>query len=113
EGNWLRRLFPWDPPVRNLSCRRRAPRCGKPARRPGQTREEAFVVTMDTRRWGGAQPTRRRGPGRVPHEGDLCRAIIDMTRLEAQPRDIREQAGKGGGGWCRAGSERLLNYPST
>ena len=42
------------------------------------------MSTMDAPSRGGAQRTRRAGLGRVHAQGDLCRGVIDGTRLEAQ-----------------------------
>jgi hypothetical protein len=58
-------------------------------RRPGQVSQGAFVVTMDTLRRGGAQRTGHAGLHRAHAQGDLCRRVIDLTRLEAQRGRIR------------------------
>jgi hypothetical protein len=58
-------------------------------RRPGQISQRAFVVTMDTLRWGGAQRTRRRGLSRVHAQGERRRGGIDLARLEAQRGGLR------------------------
>jgi len=55
---------------------------------PGQIGEGALIVTMDAPRWRGAERTGRAGLGRLHGEGDLCRGVIDMPRLEAQQRSI-------------------------
>ena len=52
--------------------------------RPGQIGQGALVVAVDALRRGGAERTRHRGLGRPHGEGDLCRGVIDGTRLEAQ-----------------------------
>ena len=51
---------------------------------PGQIGERALIVTVETLRRCGAQRTPSRGLGRAHVQGDLCRSLIDRTRLEAQ-----------------------------
>jgi hypothetical protein len=75
---------------------------------PRQISQGALRVTVDTLRRGGAQRTGHTGRPRAHAQGDLCRGIIDLARLEAQPRGIRSQAGKDGRGWCRDESGLLL-----
>ena len=57
-------------------------------RRPGQISQRAFVVTMDTLRYG-TQRTRRRGLSRVHAQGKRRRGGIDLARLEAQRGGLR------------------------
>ena len=56
---------------------------------PGQISQGALIVTVDTLRRGGAQRTGHAGLPRAHAQSDLCRGIIDLARLEAQPRGIR------------------------
>ncbi len=60
-----------------------------PILRPGQVRQGAPIVTMDAPGWGGAQRTGGVGLRRLHAQGDLCRRVIDLTRLEAQRGRIR------------------------
>ena len=57
--------------------------------RPGQIRQGALIVTMDTLRRSSAQRTGHAGLHRAHAQGDLGRGIIDLARLEAQQRGIR------------------------
>jgi hypothetical protein len=57
--------------------------------RPGQIREGAFVVTMDTLRRERTERTGHAGLPRADAQGDLCRGVIDGTRREAQRGGIR------------------------
>ena len=50
---------------------------------PGQIRQGALIVTVDTLRWGGAQRTRCHHLGRAHAQRDLGRSVIDRPRLEA------------------------------
>jgi hypothetical protein len=67
---------------------------------PGQVRQGAPIITMDASRWRGAQRTGGAGLRRLHAQGDLGRGGVDVTRLKAQERGIRSQAGQDGGGWC-------------
>ena len=62
-----------------------------PILRPGQVRQAAPIVTMDTAGWRGAQPLWTGGIGlrRLHAQGDLRRGVVDGTRLEAQHGRIR------------------------
>ena len=53
---------------------------------------------MDTPRWGSAQRTGGAGLHRLHAQGDLCRGVIDLTRLEAQRGRIGQQTGQDGRG---------------
>jgi hypothetical protein len=52
--------------------------------RPGQISQGAFVVAVDTPRRESAERTGHAGLHRAHAQGDLCRGVIDGTRLEAQ-----------------------------
>jgi hypothetical protein len=51
--------------------------------RPRPISQGALLMTVETMRRGGAQRTRCRGLGRAPAQRDLCRSVIERTRLEA------------------------------
>ena len=56
--------------------------------RPGQISQGAFVPAVDMLGRRIAQRTGDGGLRRAHPQGDLRRGVIDMTRLEAQPRGI-------------------------
>ena len=69
-----------------------------PLLRPGQVRQGAPIVTMEAPGWGSAQRTGGAGLCRLHAQGDLRCGVVDVTRLKAQERGIREQTGQDGGG---------------
>ena len=63
---------------------------------------------MNTLRRDGAEWTGHAGLQRAHTQGDLCRGVIDGTRLEVQHGGLREQTSQDGCGWCRDASGLLL-----
>jgi hypothetical protein len=66
-----------------------APWAAYAIRRPRQISQGTLIVTVDALRRGGAQRTGHAGLRRAHAQGDLCRGVIDLTRLEVQQRGIR------------------------